>query len=62
MLNDDPKTGWFGADAMAAMPNFVELFECDPEQPHYGYTSWDDFFTRQFRAGSVPSRRPKTTA
>lgn len=26
-----------------------ELFQCDPSKPHYGFKSWDDFFTRPFR-------------
>lgn len=54
VLGADPHTGWFGADAMKKMPGFVEDFACDPSLPHYGFTSWDDFFTRQFR----PGRRP----
>lgn len=58
VLNDDPKTGWFGADAKKAMPNFVEEFQCDPAKPHYGFTSWDDFFTRLFRDGVRPLAAP----
>ena len=59
VLNDDPKHGWFGRDAMAAMPTFAEDFICDPSAPHYGFTSWDDFFTRQFRPGRRPVADPK---
>ena len=51
VLNDDPKTGWFGEDAMTEMPNFVREFKCNPLKPHHEYTSWDDFFTREFRDG-----------
>ncbi len=58
VLNDNPKTGWFGQDAMKAMPTFVEDFSCDPEQPYYGFTSWDDFFTRKLRPGSRPVASP----
>lgn len=58
VLSNDPKTGWFGKDAMAAMPNFDTEFQCDPSAPHHGYTSWDDFFTRQFRAGQRPIADP----
>ena len=58
VLNDDPESGWFGQDAMAAMPDFVEEFQCDPEQPYYGFTSWDNFFTRQFRDGQRPIAAP----
>ena len=58
VLSDDPKTGWFGAAAQKKMPNFAEEFQCDPSAPHYGFTSWDDFFTRQFREGVRPIADP----
>jgi len=58
VLNNDPETGWFGRDAMAAMPTFVEDFKCDPSQPYHGFKSWDDFFTREFRAGRRPLAGP----
>lgn len=61
-LDDDPETGWFGRDAKEAMPNFVEDFQCDPNQPYYGFTSWDDFFTRQFREGRRPVASPTDNA
>ncbi|KAE9402966.1 hypothetical protein BT96DRAFT_917897, partial [Gymnopus androsaceus JB14] len=40
--------GWFGSSASAVMPNFSETYICDPSDPngHYGFKSWDDFFTR----------------
>lgn len=59
VLNDDPETGWFGRDAMAAMPGFAETFQCEPGQPYYGFTSWDDFFTRTFRDGQRPIAAPE---
>ena len=58
VLSDDPRHGWFGEDAMEAMPNFVEEFKCDPDAPHYGFKSWDDFFTREFRPGVRPVEFP----
>lgn len=58
VLNTDPHTGWFGADAMKAMPGFNEEFVCDPAAPHHGFTSWDDFFTREFRPGRRPIAAP----
>ncbi|HEV7591238.1 MAG TPA: phosphatidylserine decarboxylase family protein [Longimicrobium sp.] len=58
VLNDDPRTGWFGKDAMEAMPDFDATFKCDPAAPHHGYTSWDDFFTREFRDGKRPVASP----
>lgn len=54
VLTTDPHQGWFGEDAMAAMPDFDNEFLCDPDKPHHGFTSWDDFFTRRFRVGRRP--------
>ena len=62
VLNQDPHRGWLGADAQKVMPNFPDEFKCDPRQPHYGFKSWDDFFTREFRPGVRPSRHPKDDA
>ncbi|KAH9477944.1 L-tryptophan decarboxylase [Psilocybe cubensis] len=50
----DTSNGWFGPAAMQAMPNFAETFVCKPSAPYYGFTSWDDFFTRVFRPGIRP--------
>lgn len=50
VLTEKPN-GWFGEFAQKAMPDFVAEFKCDPSKPHYGFTSWDDFFTREFRDG-----------
>jgi phosphatidylserine decarboxylase len=58
VLGTNPRTGWFGRDAMAAMPGFEKEFKCRPDQPHYGFTSWDDFFTREFRDGRRPIASP----
>ncbi len=62
VLTDDPEKGWFGRDAQEAMPTFVEDFHCDPDQPHYGFASWDDFFTRTFRDGRRPVAEPDNDA
>lgn len=62
VLSDDPVKGWFGRDAMAAMPDFVADFECDPKLPYYGFNSWDDFFTRRFRQGRRPVASPDDDA
>ena len=58
VLSEDPKNGWFGKDAKEAMPNFEKKFICDPDLPYYGFASWDDFFTRQFREGVRPVANP----
>ena len=54
VLVKDKDWGWFSSDALAAMPNFEEDFECDPTDEHYGFKSWDDFFVRKFREGRRP--------
>lgn len=62
VLNDDPQSGWFGRDAREAMPGFATMFQCDPEEPYYGFASWDDFFTREFREGQRPVAEPGNDA
>jgi phosphatidylserine decarboxylase len=57
VLNDS-SSGWLGSSALAKMPHFAEDFVCDPALPRYGFTSWDDFFTRRLRAGARPVASP----
>jgi len=59
VLDDNPKSGWFGKDAKEAMPNFVKDFKCNPKAPYYGFSSWDNFFTREFREGMRPVASPE---
>ncbi|KAI0439920.1 Phophatidylserine decarboxylase-domain-containing protein [Xylaria telfairii] len=53
-------TGWFSTHGkkdlmeVANTPletdhSFEDMYVCDPSAEHHGYTSWDDFFTRQLR-------------
>lgn len=58
VLNKHPEKGWLGRDALQAMPTLVQDFEVRPDLPHFGFTSWDDFFTRQFREGRRPVVSP----
>lgn len=51
---DDAEDGWFGPAARRAMPDFEDTFICDPHAPYHGFTSWDNFFTRQLRPGVRP--------
>jgi len=37
---------------------FADIFNCNPDDPYYGYKSWDDFFTRTFRDGVRPVYAP----
>ncbi|KAI0685441.1 phosphatidylserine decarboxylase-domain-containing protein [Cerioporus squamosus] len=41
-------------DWIPHLPNFTDLYVCDPQDPYYGYQSWDDFFTRRFKDGVRP--------
>ncbi|KAK2569792.1 Decarboxylase iboD [Acropora cervicornis] len=43
---------------MKSPGGFVDDYECDPKLPHYGFKSWDDFFTRKFRPGRRPVASP----
>lgn len=58
VLSEHPTKGWFGADARRAMPDFARDFACDPAAPHWGYRSWDEFFTRELRDGARPIAAP----
>ncbi|PHH63649.1 hypothetical protein CDD81_5630 [Ophiocordyceps australis] len=52
--------GWLGPEPRAKIESdtnvtdhpelkFHELFECNPDEPHWGFKHWDDFFIRKFR-------------
>jgi phosphatidylserine decarboxylase len=55
----DKDGGWFSQDALSTphMADFAENFVVDLSKPYLGFTSWDNFFTREFR----PGRRPVTS-
>lgn len=38
---------------------FEDMFQCDPSKPHYGFNSWDHFFTRLFKEGARPVASPE---
>lgn len=50
--------GWFSPTALATkhMQGFEETYICDSSLPYWGFTSWDNFFTRDFR--DIDSIRP----
>jgi phosphatidylserine decarboxylase len=59
----DKKNGWFSPHDLEAMRHasrgsekwkFEDEYICDPKAPHYGFTSWDDFFIRRFRGDVRP--------
>ncbi|RFU44490.1 phosphatidylserine decarboxylase family protein [Paraburkholderia sp. DHOC27] len=55
-LSTSAPNGWFSpeADKRIGMGQFL----CEPDKPHWGFASWNDFFTRQFRAGARPVDDP----
>jgi phosphatidylserine decarboxylase len=55
VLNDSP-TGWRSEAARKAVG--IDQYEHDPADPHWGFTSWNDFFTRRFRDGVRPVADP----
>ncbi|GAC1439954.1 MAG: phosphatidylserine decarboxylase family protein [Mycobacteriales bacterium] len=55
VLNDGP-TGWSSEAARQAVG--IDQYEHDPADPHWGFTSWNDFFTRRFREGQRPVAAP----
>ncbi|MDR6445224.1 phosphatidylserine decarboxylase family protein [Paraburkholderia sp. 22099] len=50
-LNDSPD-GWFCEEAQRRLG--ISQFLCDPHEPHWGFASWNSFFTRQFKPGARP--------
>ncbi|HEY2241019.1 MAG TPA: phosphatidylserine decarboxylase family protein [Streptosporangiaceae bacterium] len=54
-LNDSP-SGWKSAGARQAIG--IEQYEHDPKDEHWGFTSWNDFFTRRFKDGERPVAAP----
>ena len=62
----DSENGWFSKEALDSMKDshgntFQQQFRCDPSKPHWGFQSWDDFFTRQFRDGMRPLPYPDSS-
>jgi phosphatidylserine decarboxylase len=56
VLNDTP-TGWKCPAAYRAMS--MDDYQHDPDDPFWGFTSWNDFFTRRFKEGRRPIAEPK---
>ncbi len=54
----DPFYGKDPKDPQGPMQNFLYNFNCDPEKPHWGFKSWDDFFTRTFKEERRPVASP----
>ena len=54
-LNDSP-SGWKSAEARRTIG--IEQYEHDPQDEHWGFASWNDFFTRRFKDGERPVASP----
>ena len=55
VLNDS-HTGWLSPAAAEAIG--IEQFQHHPDQQHWGFKSWNDFFTRTFHEGARPVAAP----
>ncbi|MGS0895399.1 phosphatidylserine decarboxylase family protein [Burkholderia stagnalis] len=55
-LDTSAPDGWFCDEARKRIG--LSQFHCREDQPHLGFDSWNDFFTRRFRAGARPVAAP----
>lgn len=55
VLNDSP-SGWQSVEAQQAVG--MEQYQHDPDDQHWGFASWNDFFTRRFKDGERPVAAP----
>src|SRR6202045_404314 len=55
VLNDSP-SGWKGQAARRAIG--IEQYQHDPGDEYWGFTSWNDFFTRRLADGARPVDSP----
>jgi len=55
VLNDSP-SGWKSRAACQAVG--IEQYRHDPAERHWGFASWNDFFTRHFNEGARPVDSP----
>jgi phosphatidylserine decarboxylase len=56
VLNASP-TGWKSDAAQRAIG--IDQYEHDPEDPYWGFASWNDFFTRRFKEEARPVASPE---
>ena len=59
VLNDSP-TGWKSEKAIRDVG--IGQFEHDPDDVHWGFTSWNDFFSRRLVEGARPIASPDDDA
>lgn len=56
VLNKTGK-GWFSREALKKIGG-IKQYKHDPNKPHWGFKSWNDFFTREFKNGERPVTEP----
>ncbi len=56
VINDSP-AGWKCAEAQRKVG--MGQYEHDPQDEHWGFASWNDFFTRHFKDGERPVASPE---
>jgi phosphatidylserine decarboxylase len=54
---NDTSAGWMSEEAQQAVG--MGQFEYDADADHWGFSSWNDFFTRRFKDGERPVASPK---
>ncbi len=70
-LNETPEVGWFSERAMGSSnvefldetgtltsQDFFDVFDADKSKEHFGYDSWDAYFTRELKPGARPVTAP----
>jgi phosphatidylserine decarboxylase len=55
VFNDSP-TGWKSKSAMEKLN--MDQYQYDPNDAHWGFKSWNDFFTRKLKPGMRPIAEP----
>jgi phosphatidylserine decarboxylase len=55
VLNPSP-SGWMSPEAQAQLQ--MGYYDYDPDAPHWGFTSWNQFFTRSLKDGARPIQLP----
>jgi phosphatidylserine decarboxylase len=55
VLNESA-SGWKSPEAQRTVG--IEQYEYDPDDEHWGFSSWNDFFTRRFKDGERPVASP----
>ncbi len=58
-LNTEAPKGWFCPKALEDI--HMSEFQYDEKMPHWGFKSWNDFFTRRFRPNARPVADPNNS-